>query len=97
MHHMTQQVPRRRCGWPGITAAWLFGCLAPLSNGWAQQDKQDQLPEMGTAAEATLSLEDESRLGRMVMRGLRESGAVLDDPEIGEYLQSIGGGTGLVL
>ena len=30
---------------------------------------------MGTAAQQTLSVEDEYRIGRMVMRGLRESGA----------------------
>jgi predicted Zn-dependent protease len=56
----------------------------------AQQSVQDQLPEMGTAAQATLSIEDEYRIGRMVMRGLRDSGRVLEDPEIGEYLQSLG-------
>jgi predicted Zn-dependent protease len=51
---------------------------------------QDQLPEMGTAAQATLSVEDENQLGRMVIRELRESGAVLEDPEIDEYIQSLG-------
>lgn len=51
---------------------------------------QDQLPEMGTAAQAALSVEDEYRVGRMVMRDLRNSGLVLDDPEITEYLQSLG-------
>ena len=66
--------------------AWLL-LPAPLL---ASERIQDELPEMGTAAQATLSLEDEYRLGLMVMRGLRESGAVLDDPEITEYLQSLG-------
>ena len=54
------------------------------------QVSQDQLPEMGTAAQATLSLEDESRLGRMVMREIRETGALLEDPEVGEYIQTLG-------
>jgi predicted Zn-dependent protease len=67
-------------------SAWLWLLPAPI----CAQESQDQLPEMGTAAQATLSLEDEQRIGRMVMRGLRESGAVLDDPEFGEYLQSLG-------
>ena len=53
-------------------------------------DVQDQLPEMGTAAESTLSLEDERRIGLMVMRGLRESGRIFEDPETNEYLQSLG-------
>ncbi len=54
------------------------------------QTTQDSLPEMGTAAQATLSLDDENRLGRMVMREVRESGALLEDPEVGEYIQSLG-------
>ena len=45
---------------------------------------------MGTAAQASLSLEDETKIGRMVMRGLREQGIVVEDPEVGEYLQSLG-------
>jgi predicted Zn-dependent protease len=45
---------------------------------------------MGTAAQATLSIEDEYRIGRMVMRSLRQSGGILEDPEINEYLQSLG-------
>ena len=65
--------------------AWLL-LPAPL----AAQAVQDQLPDMGTAAQATLSIEDEYRIGRMVMRGLRESGRILEDPELGEYLQSLG-------
>jgi predicted Zn-dependent protease len=66
-------------------SAWL--ALLP---GALIAQNQDDLPEMGTAAQASLSLEDEKSIGRMVMRGLREQGALLDDPETGEYLQSLG-------
>jgi predicted Zn-dependent protease len=73
------------------------GCLATLAAaltfGLGQgvaQTTQDSLPEMGTAAQETLSIEDENRLGRMVMREVRESGALLEDPEVGEYIQSLG-------
>ena len=45
---------------------------------------------MGTAAQQALSLDDENQIGRMVMRNLRESGMVLDDPEVHEYVQSLG-------
>jgi predicted Zn-dependent protease len=68
----------------GLTA-WLL-----LPGPLGAQSAQDQLPEMGTAAQATLSIEDEYRIGRMVMRGLRDSGAVMEDPEVSEYLQSLG-------
>ncbi|MGE0113721.1 MAG: M48 family metalloprotease [Steroidobacteraceae bacterium] len=50
----------------------------------------DDLPDIGSQASATLSLEDEYRLGSMVLRGLRDQGQVLDDPELNEYLQSLG-------
>jgi predicted Zn-dependent protease len=67
-------------------SAWLLVLPQPL----LAQDHQSDLPEMGTAAQASLSLEDETKIGRMVMRGLREQGMVLEDPEVGEYVQSLG-------
>ncbi len=68
--------------------AWL-ALPAPLLAA-SGEDIQEQLPEMGTAAQAALSLEDEYSIGRMVMRNLRASGMVLEDPEITEYMQSLG-------
>src|SRR5512139_3734974 len=56
-----------------LLSAWLL-----LPGASYAQSVQDQLPEMGTAAQATLSLEDEARIGRMVMRGLRDSGRLLE-------------------
>ena len=73
---------------PGLLA-WA-GLVLPVPVAAQHTPAQEQLPEMGTAGGSALSLEDEYRLGRMVMRGLRESGHVVDDPEIGEYLQSVG-------
>ena len=71
----------------GIGAAAWLSLPCPVL---AADDLQEQLPEMGTAAQAALSLEDEYSIGRMVMRNLRASGMVVEDPEIGEYLQSLG-------
>ena len=70
-----------------VLAATVFCAGVPRAGA---EVSQDQLPEMGTAAQATLSVEDEDRIGRMVMRELRESGAVLEDPETDEYIQSLG-------
>ena len=77
---------------PGGPLAALLALLTfGLGSGpLGAQTTQDSLPEMGTAAQETLSIEDENRLGRMVMREVRESGAVLEDPEVGEYVQSLG-------
>jgi beta-barrel assembly-enhancing protease len=68
-----------------VLVAWLA-----LPGPLFASEVQDQLPEMGTAAQQSLSIEDEYRIGRMVMRGLRESGRILDDPETNEYIQSLG-------
>jgi len=85
--HMHPPIPRHLVSAIGgfALSAWLL-LPAPLS----AQSVQDQLPEMGTAAQSTLSIEDEYRIGRMVMRGLRDTGRVLDDPETSQYLQSLG-------
>jgi predicted Zn-dependent protease len=72
-----------------VAGLGLAGCLA-LPGQLLAQENPEQLPEMGTAAASTLSLEDEYRIGRMVMRGLRDTGRILEDPETNEYLQSLG-------
>jgi predicted Zn-dependent protease len=82
---MTPQPHRPGALLAGLVASLTFG----LGLGEAQTT-QDSLPEMGTAAQETLSIDDENRLGRMVMREVRESGALLEDPEVGEYIQSLG-------
>jgi predicted Zn-dependent protease len=48
------------------------------------------LPDIGTPASTTLSLADEYKIGLMIVRQLRESGQIIEDPEINEYLQSVG-------
>ena len=50
----------------------------------------DDLPDIGSPAQAMLTLEDERQIGRMIVRGLRDSDQILEDPEISEYMQSIG-------
>jgi predicted Zn-dependent protease len=48
------------------------------------------LPDIGSGADSTLTLNDEYQIGRSVVRGLREQGLILDDPEINDYLQNLG-------
>jgi beta-barrel assembly-enhancing protease len=48
------------------------------------------LPDLGSPAEQMLSHTDEYRLGAMVAHELREQNALLEDPEVSEYIQSIG-------
>ena len=50
----------------------------------------EDLPDIGSPAQATLTLDDEYQIGRMIVRGLRDQDAILDDPEVSEYIRSIG-------
>jgi predicted Zn-dependent protease len=54
------------------------------------QTPGDGLPDIGNPASTTLSVADEYKIGLMIVRGLRESGQVVEDPEINEYLQALG-------
>ncbi len=49
------------------------------------------LPELGDASSADLSPQQERRLGETVMREIRRDPQYLDDPEIAEYLNGLGG------
>ncbi len=64
-------------------------CLSLIANQ-STRAASNELPEMGTPSSAVLSLEDEYRLGSMVVRGLRDQSQIVDDPELNDYIQSIG-------
>jgi predicted Zn-dependent protease len=48
------------------------------------------LPELGSPAETILSKQDEAQLGAMISKEMRDQNAVIEDPEVTEYLQSVG-------
>jgi predicted Zn-dependent protease len=48
------------------------------------------LPDMGSPTETIISHSDEYRLGAMVAREIRDQNALIEDPEVNEYLQTIG-------
>lgn len=56
----------------------------------AQTNTADDLPDIGSPASTLMTLDDEYQIGRMVVRGLRDQDQILEDPEIAEYLQSLG-------
>jgi predicted Zn-dependent protease len=49
-----------------------------------------RLPDMGSPADAILNNTEEARLGRAIMRDIRNSGQVVEDPLVTEYLNDIG-------
>ncbi|MEO7558453.1 MAG: M48 family metalloprotease [Gammaproteobacteria bacterium] len=49
-----------------------------------------ELPEIGAASGSTISPQEERRLGETVMREVRQRLKLVEDPEVNEYLQSLG-------
>ena len=54
------------------------------------QAQRVALPDFGAPADVALSKDEEAQLGRSVMRELYRENVVVDDPELTEYLSSIG-------
>ena len=48
------------------------------------------LPDLGDESQSIISTGQERRLGEMVVRQIRASGAYLDDPEVNDYLNELG-------
>src|SRR5690606_35672994 len=48
------------------------------------------LPDIGSPADALLSKSDEAILGREIMRSIRASGMLVEDPIVNEYINEIG-------
>jgi predicted Zn-dependent protease len=75
-------------------AAFLLAVAASasVSVGWATgvgATDQD-LPELGSPANAAVSIEDEYQAGLGWFRQMGQSGTVMEDPEVSEYIQQIG-------
>jgi len=69
----------------------LLGCamLFMLTTA-AGIDNYDDLPDMGSPSDAILNKQLEARIGRQVYYSLLSTGTVMTDPEIQEYIQSVG-------
>jgi predicted Zn-dependent protease len=70
-----------------LTVAFL-SVLLPLQT--LAQSAGNDLPDIGSPASSTLTIDDEFRIGLQVMRQLRDEGQILEDPEATEYLQALG-------
>ena len=62
--------------------------LALIAVGARAQDIK--LPDMGSPADAILTKNAEAQIGGMIMRDIRASGQVVEDPLVTEYLNDIG-------
>jgi len=68
---------------------------ATLSVGFAEglspgSGPQTDLPDLGSPANAAVSIDDEYRVGLSYVAQIRETGVILNDPEISQYAQEIG-------
>jgi len=62
---------------------------AALCTAIAAADPSD-LPDIGSPADSVLTRAKAEAIGRAVLRQMREAGYVLEDPEVAEYVDSIG-------
>jgi predicted Zn-dependent protease len=56
----------------------------------AQATSADDLPDIGSPADSVLSKTQGERIGRSVLLRLRIDGQILEDPELDEYIDSVG-------
>ena len=71
-----------------LTVAFL-AVLLPLQT-IAQSTTANDLPDIGSPASSSLTIDDEYHIGLQVMRQLRDEGQIIEDPEATEYLQALG-------
>jgi predicted Zn-dependent protease len=73
-----------------VTSLSILLAVAMPLQALAQSATSNDLPDIGSPASSSLSLDDEYRIGLQVMRQLRDEGQVIEDPEATEYLQALG-------
>ncbi|KFX06664.1 TPR repeat-containing protein [Pectobacterium betavasculorum] len=68
----------------------LFGALLTGSLLPAQADTQDRLPDIGTTAGGTLSINQELAMGDFYVRQLRAGAPLINDPLLSNYINQLG-------
>src|SRR5487761_2594498 len=63
---------------------------ADLSSVPTAVGTEGELPDLGSPANAAISLEDEYEAGLMYTREMRKKGVILGDPEVSAYIEQIG-------
>ncbi|MBM4232400.1 MAG: M48 family peptidase, partial [Gammaproteobacteria bacterium] len=76
--------------WPKLLIAVLVTVLTALPQPLRAQTTGADLPDIGSGANSTMTLNDEYQLGLMVVRNLRDQGLILEDPEVTDYIQTLG-------
>jgi predicted Zn-dependent protease len=66
------------------------GSKSPMPSMGENNNGGDNLPDIGNPASTSITTSDEYRLGAQIVRQLRDQKAIMEDPEVAEYLQSLG-------
>jgi beta-barrel assembly-enhancing protease len=69
-----------------VFALLIVALMALAPRAWGQS----ALPDLGSAGDAELSPQTERRLGESIVREMRRDPQFIDDPEVSEYLGSMG-------
>ncbi len=69
-----------------VGVGWAAGVGLGMGSSAADQD----LPDLGSPATAAVSLEEEYRAGLGWFSSMRQTGQILEDPEVNAYIQEIG-------
>lgn len=73
-----------------LGAATLLGGSMGVAWATGMSATDQDLPDLGSPANAAISIEDEYGAGLGAVKSLRDQGAILDDPEVSDYIQEIG-------
>jgi len=71
-------------------ATFILSALGAFAVALAAAQNTPDLPDIGNPAGALITQSDEYQLGRQIVRSLRDQNAIIDDPEVNEYLQALG-------
>ncbi len=73
-----------------MLAAIILTLIAYWPRALADTTPSIHLPDMGDTSAGIMSPVEEQRLGEAFMRSVRRSVTIVDDPEVDEYIQSLG-------
>jgi predicted Zn-dependent protease len=62
----------------------------PIDGGDLPSNIANSLPDLGSPEAAIISHEEERQLGYMIVQELRDQNALIEDPELSEYVNTIG-------
>jgi predicted Zn-dependent protease len=87
---LATRLPQRALAAVNALKILAFALLTLLVGAPALSAGPEDLPDIGSPAEAAISLDEEYRVGLMIVRGLRDTGQIIEDPEAAQYIENVG-------